>query len=73
MRGKHTSVALQAEGRVATRWPEMHVTGAAGLCPQRAALPRPTLPLSLSNLWLPTLRGVIERNITAVAMGQRTK
>lgn len=27
----------------------------------------------LSNLWLPTLRGVIERNITAVAAGQRTK
>jgi hypothetical protein len=29
--------------------------------------------MGLANLWLPTLRGVIERNITAVAAGQRTK
>jgi hypothetical protein len=29
--------------------------------------------MGLANLWLPTLRGVIERNITAVARGQRTK
>ena len=29
--------------------------------------------MGLANLWLPTLRGVIERNITAVAAGQRSK
>ena len=29
--------------------------------------------MGLANLWLPTLRGVIERNITAVAAGQRNK
>lgn len=37
-----------------------------------AHIPCPSL-VRLSNLWLPTLRGVIERNITAVAAGQRTK
>ena len=29
--------------------------------------------MGLSNLWLPTLRGVIERNISAVAAGRRSK
>ncbi len=29
--------------------------------------------MGLSNLWQPNLRGVIERNITAVAAGQRSK
>lgn len=29
--------------------------------------------MGLANLWLPTLRGVIERNIAAVAAGQRSK
>jgi DNA topoisomerase-3 len=29
--------------------------------------------MGLANLWLPSLRGVIERNIAAVAAGQRSK
>jgi DNA topoisomerase-3 len=29
--------------------------------------------MGLENLWMPTLRGIIERNITAVARGQRSK
>lgn len=39
------------------------------MMPQTLLCPDPRL----ANLWLPTLRGVIERNITAVAAGQRTK
>ena len=44
-------------------------------CPSMTLHPllRPTSRPRLANLWLPTLRGVIECNITAVAAGQRTK